>query len=230
MEQPGFNVGTHHDESPAQAYRHAQVEQDMGTDILMYLERRISEGWQFAGLMEENTQPLTEAEEIEPAIRPVPLYSLRNSALFAILGNPWENPAWSTEYYEVIAPLRGLPPDLSPELRTWSGYWYYEDTIRGSWLQPQELLTFDWTKTLRKRAMVDKRVAHLFGNGRRQFPHKRWTSHIPVSYATYMRDGREVTWVETYAESAGIVFMETVETALRHERDPGSVRVVFWFH
>jgi hypothetical protein len=58
----------------------------MGTDIELFAEEQRIDGWHFLGEMEPNTWPMVEAEEIQPARRPVCLYDSRNGALFHLLG------------------------------------------------------------------------------------------------------------------------------------------------
>ncbi len=129
----------------------------MGTDIFLYAERYIDGQWRFLGEMLENKYDTDGNNPYYPA----DLYNVRNYGLFAILAgirNDLEEP------FEPIAPRRGIPSDLSPELSSW--YASFQDDemlLYPGWLTLEELITFDWYGKRRKEyAIVDGRVAHLF--------------------------------------------------------------------
>ncbi|GHO61964.1 hypothetical protein KSC_008560 [Ktedonobacter sp. SOSP1-52] len=121
----------------------------MGTDISMYVEQRIGDEWYFVGQMVED-----ELHQYDPddalEYRPESIYDRRHYSLFAILAgvrNDQEEP------FEPIAPLRGLPDDLSAELQVWYNYALYDEIagspnpekwFQTSWLTLEELARFDW--------------------------------------------------------------------------------------
>jgi len=91
------------------------------------------------------------------------MYSIRNSDLFAILagiGNRTIGPGGDKyDRFTVISRPRGLPPDVSQEVRKeyeklQTGYdGWDDDTFYASWLTIREILDFDWnqaTKEIRK--------------------------------------------------------------------------------
>lgn len=98
----------------------------MGLDASMYVERRTEGGWEL--VFEPGTDSLYSKKR---------WYDSRNSILFAILG-------FNTEEYpglEAIAPMRGVPTDLSTEL---ARYYDHEDGPFATSFTLAELLVFDW--------------------------------------------------------------------------------------
>lgn len=98
----------------------------MGLDASMYVEKRTEGGWEL--VFEPGTDSLYSKRK---------WYDDRNSTLFAILG-------FNTEEYpglEAIAPMRGVPTDLSTEL---ARYYDQEDGPFATSFTLDELLAFDW--------------------------------------------------------------------------------------
>ena len=202
---------------------------NMGIDIEAFAEVFDGERWVVG-------EPLVEYEyygpEDEPPVsrlRPRGLYESRNRALFAILADAvrW---AHSEQPYEPIAPCRGLPGDVSPEVLDFERSWH-EDNFGHSWLGLEELIRFDWKgRIIQKTAMVDPEAAPLFEGNPLGFPYHGWPEGRQISYAEASRSGVRVRWRETYEESAGRFFLEGVLTKLQSFGPPGSVRIVFWFN
>lgn len=144
----------------------------MGTNMSLFAERRVHGHWHFLGEMEEN--PLYEYDpEHQQRYTPESLYDTENESLCSILADV-RNSGVLEEKYDCITSRRGLPEDLSPELKTFAGdsrnqHW---STII-SWLTLKELVTFDWRKIRKQYAIVDKRVVHLF-HPERGFPYREW--------------------------------------------------------
>jgi hypothetical protein len=200
----------------------------MGTDISMYAERRERDGWHLCEPLLPNRFHDPSDPESEPALMPQAVYDTRNSSLFAILAGV-RNLIFSETRYQTIAPPRGLPSDLSPELAPWAAY-FDSGAFGHSWYLLAELQAFPWSKlTIKKRAMVSPAVAPLFAGGEGPFPYDRWPADEEVRFAEWSRDGVHVTWVETYAQSAGTEFLDGVLQRLATYGAPEDVRVVFWF-
>lgn len=220
----------------------------MGTDIRLYPERHVDGRWAFIGEMEKNSLYEFDPEH-EPHACPKDLYDIRNYSLFAILANVRNN-----EGYECIAPRRGIPGDLSPEIRSWFEYyqgsradttllpqdekqragWIAQDIdlqLQPGWLTLEEIATFPWhEKCIQIYAIVDPRVADLF-HPEQSFPFQQWPAGIPCSYSTTYKEDRfcNASWTETYAEAAGGDFMELLNTFAQHYGPSKEVRFVFWF-
>ncbi|HVK02034.1 MAG TPA: hypothetical protein VM490_01030 [Armatimonadaceae bacterium] len=179
-----------------------------------------------------------------PPLVPAEPFDLgRNYPLFAILANVLNrHHTAGGANFEYISLPRGLPENLSPELRQFVDLW--EDSFRSpSWLLLEELLNFPWQeKVIVREGMVDPHVAHLFGYRRTYFPWPRWQpprtprvgfpwaewpEDIQISYSAIRVEGVTVRWLETYNEAAGD-FLEVLEP-LRASGDPGNIRLVFWF-
>lgn len=204
----------------------------MGTDINMYAEQRRGGQWRLLGSLEENLEFFTDEDPEGQPYKPVEVYRTRHYALFAILANV-RNPPRREAPYEYISPLRGLPPDLSPEVAAWANYG--GDTESASWLTLGELLAFDWYgKTHQHEHTVDARIAHLFAPTQ-PFPVRPaelseddFTIYVNYRPATDRR-GATVHWTSTYAETAGPEFMQGVLGKLQGAGAPDEVRLVFWF-
>lgn len=208
----------------------------MGTDIYLYVEIKKNGTWQLLSLNERGEHRPEEDSEgclDSQFSAPIESYNARNYDLFAILADV-RNPTGRTlnhQPFDVIAPPRGLPEDLSAEIRSMLNDWEYETgggVSDPSWLLLSEVLEFDWYgKVMCYQAMVDARVAHLFEESK-PFPYDPWPKEIPIGYATYMRDGVIVRWTDTYANAAGQDFMDLLNT-LNQQGEPSQIRLVFWF-
>lgn len=105
----------------------------MGTDIHCYVERRTK-----VGRTKRWAHVAREIDfEVEPedGLRPFAFVQLdRNYSLFDLLGRG----------AAPIMPSRGLPKDLSPEVRAEAARWE-GDSHDHSWLTLEELLAHDWS-------------------------------------------------------------------------------------
>lgn len=220
----------------------------MGTDIFMYAERFQNRKWQFIGEMVEDERHKYDPEH-KKLYRPKDIWDIRNYSLFAILAD-----VRNSEGYECIIKRRGIPDDLSPEVKEEfesflddepEGVWLppdeakraiwiahdNDDRLRPGWLTLEELIRFDWHgKRLKRYGMVDKRVAHLF-HPERGFPFREWPEGIPCSYSrSYDGDPYcNARWTATYAEAVGTDFLEMVNTFAEKYGVTKDVRFVFWF-
>ena|SRR5258708_6243258 len=220
----------------------------MGTDIQIYPEQRVNGRWQFIGEMIKNVSYQYDPEH-EPPYHPKDLYDIRNYGLFAILVD-----VRNDEGYECIATRRGIPDDLSSEIKsyfesfqsnksniTWlspdekqRASWIAYDTdmeIHPSWLTLEELVNFAWhEKRIQIYAKVDKRVAHLF-HPERDFPFREWPAGIQCGYSTTFKEDPycNASWTQTYEEAAGSDFMELLDTFSQQYGPSKDVRFVFWF-
>ena len=192
----------------------------MGIDIEIYGELFDGERWRPADPLVENEDhdPEEEDHPIYSKLRPQGLYHVRNRDLFSILT-------------ETIAPYRGLPADLSPEISDFERPRHDEGLFGHSWLGLDELLAFDWKDQVFQRvAMVDPSVTHLFEGNPLGFPWERWPKGKTISYSLWMRDGVSVRWRETPEQTAGTDFMEGVVSKLKTLGPSNRVRIVFWFN
>jgi hypothetical protein len=113
----------------------------MGTDIWMYGEKRDAENW-------KPCFPLKRNKYGEPCMTQV-YRNDRNYFLFRILADV---DRMTNQGFEPLSAPRGLPDDLSPELRTLTDF--MEELAREgavyshnySWLLLRELLEFPWTE------------------------------------------------------------------------------------
>ena len=195
----------------------------MGIIMGMFAERRLHDSWHFLGEVEKETDP-----EHQLTYSPETLYNTENVSLCSILADV-RNEGLLEEKYDCITSRRGLPDDLSPELKTFAE----ERENRGtstitSWLTLQELITFDWGKIRKQYAIVDKRVVHLF-HPERGFPWSEWPQGIEISYSPTAQAYANVSWTETYADAAGPDFMELVDKMAQTYGPTDDVRFILWF-
>jgi hypothetical protein len=198
----------------------------MGTSMDMYAERRSHRQWQFIGRMVKN-ESYEDDPDYEMPYQPELLYGSRNYSLFAILADVGNGIL--EEKYEYIAPLRGLPDDLSPELKTWFESSQNKEEVHASWLTLEELITFDWHgKSRKKYAVVDERVAYLF-HPERSFPFREWPQGIRIGYSITLKEACNASWTETYAEAAGPDFLELLDIFAKKYGVSNNVRFIFSF-
>lgn len=124
----------------------------MGTDIHLYVER-------FDGTQWLSCDQWAPDEYSDTPCRTVPFgkhyYDNRNYDLFAILADVRNGRGFAGidtgDGFVPIAEARGLPNDLSPELKAETEA-YLDHTP--SWLLVAELMQYDWTRTTNKRGVV----------------------------------------------------------------------------
>jgi hypothetical protein len=170
----------------------------MSVDIDGYTEVSRKGIWEFAGEMVPN--PEHQDDPDEPDLMPRPLFHSFQRELAAILTDSG-NPIRSSVPYTPVVPRRGLPSDLSAQLAGWLRRYEHEQWFATNWFTKHELDTFGWEeRIMRRRAMVESRVAGLFTGCPRGFPLANWPADVPVRYGSWLRDGVEVEWLESYAD------------------------------
>lgn len=199
----------------------------MGTDISCYVEKKVEGGWSLGEPLEPNPYWSEAFPEEEPKMVPQPLFTTRNYALFSIMANVC-NPMRALEPFDFVSQPRGFPDEASSELRA---YYHFEreNVHSASWLLVTEMLDFNWGRTIRRRGVVEPRVAHLFPPDRVGFPIEGWPQGVPISVAD-AGTGTEVRWTETYRQAAGPELFETILPKLATYGPADAVRIVFWFN
>lgn len=201
----------------------------MGIDVFIYAEQKENDIWRYYGEFEIDN------ESEEEIIKPKEIYYPGpNSALNAILANynnyglVDNNNLIREEPYKYISLPRGLPKDLSNEIKVWADI-VEEDMESPSWLLLRELLDFDWNQTIIKRRMVNSRFAHLFKDENKRFPFENWPKGEQISYSRYCSDGVFVSWTEAYSESVGKEFMNFLYN-IGSMVELENTRFIFWFY
>ncbi len=185
----------------------------MGLDIYFFPERKQSTGnWEPALLGNDSAAD-------SDANRSIGLS--RNSALFHVLSgtNSWR----SGGDFESISEPRGLPDDLSPQIRELWERWTGEDA---SWLNAIEISEWDWSRELQREAMVRNEVAHPFDDNPLGFPRDPSSDGEEMSYAIYMANGVPVRWRETYGDAIDLSYLRD---ALGVFWGDPKIRFVFWY-
>jgi hypothetical protein len=195
----------------------------MGVSIFVYLETFRDGGWRFEGRVVPN--PEHDYDPDEPEAAPEPFFESFEKELAAVLTGRGLR-IRSDEDYVPVAPGRGLPPDLSPELEAFLPRHEGEAGFSANWFTGRELLDFGWEqRTMRRVAMVEPRVARLFSGDRRGFPFSEWPKGVPISFAEYLKGGVRVEWTETYADIAR-GFHDEVLPKVRQVGPPDDLRIV----
>lgn len=185
------------------------------------------DNWSLTGSLEHYRHFDPEQPNDDPEWIPSLFRIDRNSVLFAILANVC-NPHCSTSPFDCIDLPRGLPVDVSDELKVWHAQ---NDgaTFAESWLLLKEIIGFDWHgKEIIRQAKVDARAAHLFPPTRNGFPYADWPPGVGASHWEE-GSGVPVTWRETYAQAVGAGFFEKIIPRLESFGPPDNVRTIFWF-
>ena len=222
----------------------------MGTDINFYTERRNADGtWSYV-------PPPRKATEWEQMHHPVLDWDLdRSYSLFAILANVRNGYGFAGvvtgEGFNPISMPRGLPADLSPELRA-DFDTYLEHTP--SWLLVSEILGFDWSQTSIHYGVVTPAVyvkwkakgggqpegwsGGVFGQGVSVVTNERLDAlllkqpEIATQTDHRPRDGQsyytQVAWKKSYLESTR-GFHEDILPKLQELGPPDQGRCVFYF-
>lgn len=123
----------------------------MGTDIHLYVERRVNGAWVPCDTWEDDIY--------EPGAKTVPygkrFYNDRCYDLFGILANVRNGSGFAGcdtgDGFIPICEPRGLPDDLSQEICAGASDFIHTP----SWLTLRELLDYDWTRTTNKRGWVN---------------------------------------------------------------------------
>ena len=197
----------------------------MGCDIHFYVERQEENGW-------------------------VPVrvsYDGRNYALFAILANVRNGYGFAGistgEGFVPISMPRGLPFDVSPEIRAESDYWGV-DGHSHSWLTVQELLAYNWEQEAIRYGVVPEKIYETLESGTAPESFSTAVMGIDVEKLSpedmdaliagvYERDeGKHyythVTWKTPYSWPVR-GFLANTLPLLQSLGNPAQVRIVFWF-
>jgi len=218
----------------------------MGCDIHFFVEKFDGKKW----VSVDKWRPC----KYEPSVMTIPrdkrFYTDRNYRLFAMLAdvrNGWGAAGVVTGAgVKPISIPRGLPADVSPEIRAASN----EHGIGGhshSWLMLSELKAYDWHGQItRLRGVVDPEQYTVF---KAEGKPREWSGGVIGYGVRYVSNNTmdkiiagkiqprneveyytEVWWEETYAHCAGSFLTETMPKleALSKGHDD-SVRVVFFF-
>jgi hypothetical protein len=172
-------------------------------------------------------------------------YQGRNYNLFAILANVRNGHGFAGvptgKGFEPISMPRGLPDDVSQEVKRISDYWGI-DGHSHSWLAARELLEFDYKgQTTESYAIVTKGQYKQFlktDKPPQRYAAGVWGLNIRVVdnaeiMDTPYDDGIEyytrIAWPETYREAVGEHVFATLMANLKALSDLDNVRIVFWF-
>jgi hypothetical protein len=222
----------------------------MGCDIHLYVEKRDGDRWVSADKWSPNEYHAKYPEDGEPEYEikyEDRFYRDRNYDLFAMLANVRNGVGFAGcdtgDGFKPIALPKGLPADVSPEIRAESDRWN-GDGHSHSYLTLAELEAYDWQGSrTNQRGWVS---AEEFKNFRLNGKPNSWSGGVSGYGVRHISneemEGRlkydgdtrscytQVEWGETYAEAAGRFLTETMPK-LRDLAcgDPESVRIVFFF-
>jgi hypothetical protein len=147
----------------------------------------------------------------------------RDYCVFAILAGVRNYSTEAGDAFVPVAPPRGLPGDVSPEVARLSEFWD-GDGHSHSWLTLREVLAYDWSRTVTYRGFVDAREYLAFkDHGRPTQGYSMGTGGRVVSNRAMEKAiaaGRdagcatEVEWGETCVTSAADFWDRTVPALL----------------
>lgn len=174
----------------------------------------------------------------------------RNYCFFAILADVRNGRGFAGistgDGFNVIAEPRGLPKDVSMEIKRENDYWSC-DAHSHSYFTLKELLEYDWDQRTIHRGIIDEReyarmlatkspspmywAGTTYGPGIKQIS---LADMLDLINGKFQRnpDKRYVTefeWGETYREAVGADYLEELCTELAQYGKPEEVRIVFWF-
>jgi len=206
----------------------------MGTNIEIYTEKKSNGTWMACDPIVPNEYYGWEGE---PQFCRAPIYDRRNYEVFALLAG-----VRNRYYIKSVAPLKGLPQDLSEEVRREATEWVREGRLC-SYLTLAELQAFDWhgQTFVRDVSLKPEEFVKFMRTGRAEQWHvyKDYDGRISnEEMCELIKSGRAteaqvvtyVCWTETYAEPAKH-FLETVMPKLEAmaQGNQESVRIVFSF-
>ena len=229
----------------------------MGCDIHLYVERRENGKWTLVREQVPNeefgecydphgTQLIS---QYSPSGKHVNVfYNHRNYNFFAILANVRNRRGCAEmstrQGFKPISMPRGLPQDISPEIKQLSDWWGI-DGHSHSWLTVQELIEYDWEQTVVSYGVVTRpQYEEFVETGIRPDAYCEWIYGrnievvSPAEMEAIIADGADddetryyvcIRWSWTYREAVGDYVFDTLFPTLKALGDPDSVRIVFWF-
>lgn len=225
----------------------------MGCDIHFYVERKDGDEWISADTWEQS--------EYGPSILyEKRFYNSRNYDLFAILADVRNGRGFAGidtgDGFNPIAPCRGLPDDVSPQVAAeherWDG-----DGHSHSWFTVKELMDYDWTQIAIHRGYVTfpvyekfkrlqkwdqspeevcgnvsggstvKLPESAFANKLDELKQSPWSDTV-INAAFTDRTYAKIEWPEPYWHCCRNFLHETMPKLWRIG-SPEDVRAVFWF-
>lgn len=206
----------------------------MGTDITLYVEKKVGERWYAVKKLKEGTQLITSNDEKDIFSLSWP-YCDRDYRMFSILADVRNR-------FDIvpISPPRGAPKDLSPELNELIDEEYTESL---SYHTLADLNNYNWNQTERVRGMVGLEQYKMFKQqgkpngfcffevGSKQVSNKvmdavlNGKEVVPVGKTYYT----EISWMITLRESSQNFFDVLDLEKLSEDGIGEDVRIVFYF-
>lgn len=156
-------------------------------------------------------------------------YANKYRELFAFLG--FGN-AYQYDFRNFAPEFRGLPNDLSPQMRCYLDQWG-EDIPCCTWLTLAELQEMAHESQICS-GYVSSELAPLFGDGLQPYPFKKIRNGVPSAKTkptiTQLHGyyNIEVTWVEPFREMFGSFFGDLM-SKMERLGSAGRVRAIFEF-
>lgn len=211
----------------------------MGCDIHCYCEVRKNGKWEE---LKEKIFKSCYSEELSSDP-----YHGRNYDLFAILANVRNGRGFAGSDtgngFMPISPLKGLPADVSGEIKKSSDSWDC-DGHSHSWVTLKELIDYNWSQKTFKRGVVNENEYKTFklngepdgwcsscsGPNIVMINNDEMESFIknPETKETGKEYYTRIIWGTTYYDAAGSFYKNTIP-ALKSLGNPEDVRLVFWF-
>lgn len=232
----------------------------MGTDIHLRVERRVNGVWTKVDPPPEAWDPWLkqQAEKDDEdgyysrRVKEV-WYDDRNYKCFSILANVRNGYGVAGvdtgDCFVPVSEPRGLPEDLSAEIKQLHNDDYDLGDHSFSWLLVSELLAYNWQQTIKNRGVItweaflermrakdtswpESYSGWISGPGivvitRQEALDKLNSTGLAVHKDTKLYVQEE--WESTYAEAAGRFYSEVLPNLQKLDADPNNVRIVFGF-
>lgn len=213
----------------------------MGCDIHFYVETRGADGlWKSVDTWVNDDGYIRVPYEKR-------FYDARNYDLFAILADVRNGYGFAGvktgDGFNIISKPRGLPADVSPEVRACSDQWDW-DGHSHSWFTVAELKAFDWNQETRHQGWVgESDFKHYIKNGKPNswcggvggitIEKVSMTDMTDIIKGTFVIDRTKsyytlVSWTEKYSDSVSEFLNETIPK-MEKLGPTNDVRCVFWF-
>ncbi|MEM6793104.1 MAG: hypothetical protein AAF725_03940 [Acidobacteriota bacterium] len=211
----------------------------MSSDLCFFAEEQLETGWHVLGSLRPTPYEGPPQPQYRFDISP------RNELMTVLRGDVFALAPFQHSGLEVLSKPRGLPENLSRELRLWADS-CGDSLIVPSWLLAREILEVDWeSPSLLMIGYAFPAKARLF-EPLGSFPEQSWpearnrVSHHPdygpedqaeapeqVLYTWRPPGAEEIYWTESPREYLGESLEEFLDE-LRRLGPPDRVRIVFW--
>ncbi len=220
----------------------------MGTDIELFAEVKRKGKWMKVGEVFDWPESMKKlAQKFGPKTDQP--YMDRNYELFSILAD-----ARNSFGLTPISKPRGIPKDISKELKDKLNAAYIDQDIKPSWVSLKELLDFDWDKKIRLCGIVDEANYKIFvEQGTPQLyefdfvfraaaqlfnPSHPMSKQIVLPEHEYLLSQKKekkeyriiICWTKAVKDMVDQFYALTLPQLKKLDKNPANIRIVFYFN